>query len=114
MKAGHGQSSVVSLQARAGMPKVSSFGSLPRTLSDQSMRKRSMDGDRGLPVQPFTSQIDKAESIASTAVRTADKINVSSCLALLFLLSTSTDTFLVACMVPLYGACMHQQLFFGL
>ena len=78
IKAGHGQSSVVSLQARAGMPKVSSFGSLPRTLSDQSMRKRSMDGDRGLPVQPFTSQIDKAESIASTAVRTADKINVSS------------------------------------
>lgn len=60
------------------MPKVSSFGSLPRTLSDPSMRKKSMEGDRGLPVQPFTSQINKAESIASTAVRTADKINVSS------------------------------------
>ena len=74
-----GQAAVVSMQARAGgMPKVSSFGSLPRSLSDQSMRKRSMDGDRGLPVQPFTSQIDRAESIASTAVRTADKINVSS------------------------------------
>lgn len=71
-----GQAAVVSMQARAGgMPKVSSFGSLPRSLSDQSMRKRSMDGDRGLPVQPFTSQIDRAESIASTAVRTADKIN---------------------------------------
>lgn len=62
------------------MPKVSSFGSLPRTLSDQSMRKRSMDGDPRLSVQPFSSQIDKAESIASTAVRTADKINVSSSL----------------------------------
>ena len=76
-----GQAAVVSMQARAGaggMPKVSSFGSLPRSLSDQSMRKRSVDGERGLPVQPFTSQIDKAESIASTAVRTADKINVSS------------------------------------
>ena len=81
MKAGHGQSSVVSLQARAGMPKVSSFGSLPRSLSDQSMRKRSIDGDRGLTVQPFTSQINKAESIASTAVRTADKINVSTYIA---------------------------------
>jgi len=74
-----GQAAAVSMQARAGgMPKVSSFGSLPRSLSDHNMRKRSMDGDSRLPVQPFTSQIDKAESIASTAVRTADKINVSS------------------------------------
>ena len=71
----------MTLQARAGMPKVSSFGSLPRSLSEQSMPKRSMDGDRGLPMQPFASQIDKAESIASTAVRTADKIKVSNCLA---------------------------------
>ena len=69
-----------------------------------------MDGDRDLPVQPFTSQIDKAESIASTAVRTADKINVSSCLALLFLPSTGTSTFLVPCEV-LYGACMQKQVF---
>ncbi|KAL3159599.1 hypothetical protein ABBQ38_010011 [Trebouxia sp. C0009 RCD-2024] len=75
IKAGHGQSGVVALQARAGMPKVSSFGSLPRSLSEQSMHpKRSGDGDRGMPMQPFASQINKAESIASTAVRTADKI----------------------------------------
>ena len=75
---GPGPGPLVSLQARAGaMPKVSSFGSLPRSLSDQSMRKRSQDLDHPAPQQPFTSQLDKAESIASTAVRTADKINVS-------------------------------------
>lgn len=69
---------MVSMQARAGgMPKVSSFGSLPRTLSDPSLRRMSRDEGKAAPTQPFTSQIDKAESIASTAVRTADKINVS-------------------------------------
>ena len=77
-----GGAAMVSLQARAGvgglpggLPKVSSFGSLPRSLSDQAMRKKSLDEQR--PIGPFTSQLDKAESIASTAVRTADKINVS-------------------------------------
>ena len=75
---------------RLGMPKVSSFGSLPRTLSDHALSKRSMDGDSPqalTPGQPFHSQIDKAESIASTAVRTADKINVSKHPHLLFLLA---------------------------
>lgn len=62
------------------MPKVSSFGSLPRTLSDHALSKRSMDGDspQAAAGQAFHSQIDKAESIASTAVRTADKIKVHS------------------------------------
>ena len=62
------------------MPKVSSFGSLPRTLSDHALSKKSQDVDSQQPPTPglpFHSQIDKAESIASTAVRTADKINVS-------------------------------------
>lgn len=65
---------------RLGMPKVSSFGSLPRTLSDHTLSKRSVDGESSQapsPGLPIHSQIDKAESIASTAVRTADKINVS-------------------------------------
>ena len=74
-----GQASIVSMQARAGnMPKVSSFGSLPRSLSQQSVRKRTADMEQGIPLQPFTSQIDKVESIASTAVRAAEKINVSA------------------------------------
>lgn len=77
-KAAAAPGGVVSLQARAGlghMPKVSSFGSLPHSLSDQSMQRKSQELEQ--PPQPFTSQLGKAESIASTAVRTADKINVS-------------------------------------
>lgn len=64
---------------RLGMPKVSSFGSLPRTLSDHTLSKRSTDGEGPPPASalPFHGQIDKAESIASTAVRTADKIKVN-------------------------------------
>lgn len=88
----------LSLLPKSGMPKVSSFGSLPRTLSDHTLSKRSIDGESprgGTLGQPFHSQVDKAESIASTAVRTADKIKV--CLLLLMKLLVHSGCNLHCC-----------------
>ncbi|KAK9811564.1 hypothetical protein WJX72_005997 [[Myrmecia] bisecta] len=57
----------------SGMTRVSSFGSIPRTASVQSVRAVN-----AMHVSPGgTPWLSKVESIASTAVRAADKIKAS-------------------------------------